>query len=186
MAREADLIAELTTDHRELAGLFARIEQTVPVGERRKAAEQLTIELVRHAVAEEEHLCPAIRAHFPQGEGALVADGELADHARVEKLLKDLEGLDAGGPDFDRLIAALKAEVTAHVHDEEENLFPRLREACPRETLEALGAEVRRAKKFVPTRPHPGMSAPQPHHRLPAVGTGLVDRARDLAGGRGK
>lgn len=94
MGHAADIIAELTIDHREVAVLFDRIEHTAPAGERQKAAERLTIELVRHSVAEEEHLYPAVREHFPDGD--IIADKELADHARVEKLLKDLEGLDAG------------------------------------------------------------------------------------------
>ncbi|MFE2875284.1 hemerythrin domain-containing protein [Streptomyces roseus] len=183
MGRAGDIIAELTVDHREVDGLFDRIEHTTPAGERQKAAEQLTIELVRHSVAEEEHLYPAIREHFPDGD--LIADKELADHARVEKLLKDLEGLDAAGPEFDRLIAVLKTEVTAHVHDEEQNLFPRLRHACSQEDLETLGDRVRRAKRFAPTRPHPGALPSQPHHRLLSAGTGLVDRARDFLSGRG-
>ncbi|KMO95347.1 hemerythrin domain-containing protein [Streptomyces roseus] len=184
MGRAGDIIAELTVDHREVDALFDRIEHTTPAGERQKAAEQLTIELVRHSVAEEEHLYPVIREHFPDGE--LIADKELADHARVEKLLKDLEGLDAAGPEFDRLIAALKTEVTAHVHDEEQNLFPRLRHACSQEDLEKLGDRVRRAKRFAPTRPHPGALPSQPHHRLLTAGTGLVDRARDFLSGRGR
>ncbi|MFB6615084.1 hemerythrin domain-containing protein [Streptomyces sp. NPDC085524] len=182
-AGAADIIAELTADHHEVAALFDRIEHTTPAGERQRAADQLTIELVRHSVAEEEHLYPVVREHFPDGD--LIADKELADHAHVEKLLKDLEGLDAAGPAFDQLITALKAEVTAHVHDEEENLFPRLRQACSPEALAKLGAKVRRAKRLAPTRPHPGVLASQPHNRLLSAGTGLVDRARDFATGRG-
>ncbi|KOY54985.1 hemerythrin domain-containing protein [Streptomyces sp. XY332] len=184
MGHAGDIIAELTADHREVDGLFARIEHTTPAGERQKAAEHLTIELIRHAVAEEEHLYPAVREHFPDGD--LIADKELADHARVEKLLKDLEGLDAAGPEFDQLIAVLKAEVTTHVHDEEDNLFPRLRQACPPESLDKLGDKVRRAKRFAPTRPHPGALASRSRNRLLSAGTGLVDRARDLASGRGE
>ncbi|ROQ94646.1 hemerythrin HHE cation binding domain-containing protein [Streptomyces sp. 2132.2] len=183
MGHAGDIIAELTVDHREVDGLFDRIEHTTPAGERQKAAEQLTIELVRHSVAEEEHLYPAIREYFPDGD--LIADKELADHARVEKLLKDLEALDASVPEFDQLLAELKAEVTAHVYDEEQNLFPRLRQACTPQELETLGARVRRAKKFAPTRPHPGALPAQPHHRLLSAGTGLVDRARDFLSGRG-
>ncbi|WP_327130601.1 hemerythrin domain-containing protein [Streptomyces sp. NBC_01343] len=184
MGHAGDVIAELTADHHEVDVLFDRIEHTTPAGERQKAAEQLTIELVRHSVAEEEFLYPAIRELFPDGD--LIADKELADHARVEKLLKDLEGLDAAGPEFDQLLAVLKAEVTAHVYDEEQNLFPRLRHACTPEALETLGDRVRRAKRFAPTRPHPGALPSQPHHRLLSAGTGLVDRARDFLSGRGR
>ncbi|MBT2408083.1 MULTISPECIES: hemerythrin domain-containing protein [unclassified Streptomyces] len=184
MGHGGDVIAELTADHREVEEMFDVIEHTTPANERQTAAERLTIELVRHSVAEEEHLYPAIRERFPDGD--LIADKEIADHARVEKMLKDLEGLDAAGPEFDRRIAVLKAEVSAHVRDEEENLFPRLRQACSPEALNELGDKVRRAKTFAPTRPHPGAPATPPANRLLAPGVGLVDRARDYVTGRGK
>ncbi|MGW0363765.1 hemerythrin domain-containing protein [Streptomyces sp. NPDC002990] len=184
MAHGGDVIAELTSDHREVDDLFSRIEHTTPAHERQKIAEQLTIELVRHSVAEEEYLYPTIREHFPDGD--LIADKELADHRRVERMLKDLEGVDGAGPDFDHRIAELKAEIASHVRDEEENLFPRLRKACSPEALMALGDKVRRAKKFAPTRPHPGAPDTPPANKLLAPGVGLVDRARDLVTGRGE
>ncbi|MET9962281.1 hemerythrin domain-containing protein [Streptomyces sp. NPDC006326] len=171
MGRGADVIAELIADHREAAEMFDRIEHTTGAEDRQRAAERLTVELVRHTVVEEEHLCPAIREHLPDGD--VVADKEVADHSLVEKLLKDLEGLDAEGPEFDRLLAALKSEVTAHVRDEEENLFPRLRRACPQGVLDRLGDEARRAKELAPAGPDPA-----------APDTGLVDRVRDLVHGR--
>ncbi|MFD6939075.1 hemerythrin domain-containing protein [Streptomyces goshikiensis] len=184
MGHGADVIEELMCDHREVDDLFSAIERTAPALDRQTLAEQLTIELVRHAVAEEEHLYPAIREHFPDGE--LIADKELADHARVERMLKDLEGVDGAGLEFDRRIAELRAEVTAHVWDEEQNLFPRLRQGCSPEDLHRLGDKVRRAKKFAPTRPHPGAPGTPSGGRLPAPATGLVDRARDFVSGRGR
>ncbi|MCJ1676443.1 hemerythrin domain-containing protein [Streptomyces sp. APSN-46.1] len=184
MGHGGDVIAELTADHREVDEMFSDVEHTTPADERQTAAERLTIELVRHSVAEEEHLYPAIREHLPDGD--LIADKEIADHARIEKLLKDLEGLDAAGPEFDRIIAVMKDEVSAHVRDEEGTLFPRLRQACPQETLDELGDKVRRAKKLAPTRPHPGMPDTPPANRLLAPGAGLVDRARDFVTGRGR
>lgn len=184
MGHGGDVIAELTADHSEVDEMFGIVEHTTPAADRQTAAERLTIELVRHSVAEEEHLYPAVREHLPDGD--LIADKEIADHARTEKILKDLEGLDPAGPEFDQLIAVLKAEVTAHVWDEEENLFPRLRQACSPETLRELGEKVRRAKKLAPTRPHPGAPDTPPANRLLAPGVGLVDRVRDLATGRGK
>ncbi|MBZ9599714.1 MULTISPECIES: hemerythrin domain-containing protein [Streptomyces] len=178
MAHPVDVISELTADHREMDETFDIITQAVPAADRRTAAERLTVELVRHTVAEEQHLFPVVRAVFPDGN--LIADREIADHARMEKILKDLEGLDADRPDFDRLVAALRAEVTAHVWEEEENLFPRLREACAQEALETMGDRIRRAKMLAPSPPDtPPATVPL------APGLGLVDRARDLVTGGG-
>lgn len=50
----------------------------------------------------------------------------------------------------------LHTEVTAHVADKENNLFPQLRSGVHSYVLEKLGNKVRQAKKTAPTRPHPG------------------------------
>ncbi|MCC9311808.1 hemerythrin domain-containing protein [Kitasatospora sp. RB6PN24] len=181
MGHGGNVINELMTDHREVAEMFARI-RALPAGDerRREVADQFTIELVRHSVAEEQYLYPAVREHVPGGEA--LADKEVADHAAVEKLLKDLEEVDCGDARFSVLVDRIVSEVEAHVRDEEENLFPALIGACPPEKLDELGEQVRRAKKLAPTRPHPDA----PDSKLLAAGTGLVDRARDLVTGRGR
>ncbi|THA36143.1 hemerythrin domain-containing protein [Streptomyces sp. A1277] len=185
MGHGGNVIAELTTDHREVDELFAKIEAQ-PVGDeqRRKLADELTIELVRHSVAEEMHLYPAVRRFVDDGDD--MADKELADHAQVEQHLKDLEGLPADDPQFDHLVAKLKLEVSEHVRDEEGRLFPLLAAACSPEALDELGEKVRAAKKTAPTRPHPSAPDTPPGNKILGPGAGLVDRARDLLTGRGK
>ncbi|WP_030548811.1 hemerythrin domain-containing protein [Streptomyces albus] len=180
-----DAIAELTADHREVDELFESL-QGVPTGrpERRQLLDRITIQLVRHAVAEEQYLYPEVRKRVPGG--AELADKEIADHAAVERLLKDLESRRPVDPDFDTLVIRLIGEVTAHIHDEERHLFARLREVCPAERLEALGGKIRRAKRAAPTRPHPGAPDTPPVNRLLDPGAGLVDRARDTLSGRGR
>ncbi|MER7583747.1 hemerythrin domain-containing protein [Kitasatospora sp. NPDC097691] len=180
MGHGGDVINELMTDHREVEEMFARV-QALPAGDerRREAAEQFTIELVRHSVAEEQHLYPAVREHVPGGDA--LADKEIADHEAVERLLKELEGVDSGDARFGVLVGRVVSEVSAHILDEEQNLFPALAGACPPERLDELGERVRRAKKLAPTRPHPNA----PDNKLITAGTGLVDRARDLVTGRG-
>lgn len=184
MGQGDDVIAELTADHREVDEMFGIIEYSAPAADRQAAAERLTIGLVRHSVTEQEHLYPAVREHLPDGD--LIADKEIADHARMERILKGIEGLDADATEFDRQIAVLRAEVTAHVWEEEENLFPRLRRACPQEALACLGAQVRRAKELAPTVPPPAAPGVAPAPLPLAPGVGLVDRARDLVSGGGR
>ncbi|WP_030234855.1 hemerythrin domain-containing protein [Streptomyces sp. NRRL S-350] len=181
MGHGGNVINELMTDHREVEEMFARI-QALPVGDerRRDVADEFTIELVRHSVAEEQYLYPAVREHVPGGDA--LADKEEADHATVEKLLKELEGVDCGDARFAVLVDRLVSEVTSHIQDEEQHLFPALAEVCSSEQLDELGEQIRRAKKLAPTRPHPDA----PDNKLLAAGTGLVDRARDLVTGRGK
>ncbi|MFE7774914.1 hemerythrin domain-containing protein [Streptomyces sp. NPDC057445] len=185
MGHGGNVIDELTADHREVESLFAQIE-ALPPGDsrRRQLADQLTMELVRHSVAEEEHLYPAVRRVVDDGDD--LADKEIADHAAVERMLKELEGCEPGDGRFDTLVVELKTAVASHVADEENHLFPALAESCSAESLQKLGEKVRRAKKVAPTRPHPAAPDTPPANKLLAPGVGLVDRVRDMLSGRGK
>ncbi|MFE0256367.1 hemerythrin domain-containing protein [Streptomyces sp. NPDC059010] len=185
MGHGGNVIDELVTDHLEVEELFGRIEGLRPGDKDRKLyADQATMELVRHSVAEEAYLYPAVRQHVAGGDA--IADKEIDDHSKAERIMKDLEGCDAGDPEFDRLIGMLMSEVRSHIADEERSLFPQLRAACTPDALDDLGDKVRQAKKVAPTRPHPAAPDKPPANKLLAPGAGLVDRLRDALTGRGK
>ncbi|MGW2958716.1 hemerythrin domain-containing protein [Streptomyces sp. NPDC001220] len=185
MGHGGDALEELMTDHREVEEMFARIQEMAGGGqELRDLADEVTIELVRHSVAEEQYLYPAVREHIDGGDR--IADTEIADHGRIEKLLKELEKTDTDAPEMSPLLQQLMDEVAAHVQDEENNLFPMLRQACSPKTLNDLGDKIRRAKSMAPTRPHPSAPDTPPANKLLAPGVGLVDRARDFVTGRGR
>lgn len=185
MGHGGDVVAELTADHDEVKELFARIE-ALPVGakERRLHADQAVMELVRHSVAEEMYLYPAVREQLPDGDA--IADREIAEHASAEQVMKDLEGLEADDPEFDRLLTQLMTEIRAHIREEERSLFPRLRASASTADLWDLGEKVRMAKKIAPTRPHPSAPDTPPLNKVLAPGTGMVDRIRDALTGRGQ
>ncbi|MER7838178.1 hemerythrin domain-containing protein [Streptomyces sp. NPDC096040] len=185
MGHGGDVINELVTDHREVEELFGKIDG-LPSGDKNRKiyADQATMELVRHSVAEEEYLYPAVREYLADGDA--IADKEIADHSRAEQIMKDLESCEAGDPEFDRLIGLLMSEIRSHVADEERSLFPMLRLAATAEALDDLGDKVRQAKKLAPTRPHPSAPDTPPANKMLAPGAGLVDRLRDTLTGRGK
>ncbi|MFE7855502.1 hemerythrin domain-containing protein [Streptomyces sp. NPDC101209] len=185
MGHGGNVIDELMTDHREVEEIFGRIE-ALPTGhkDRKVYADQATMELIRHSVAEEEYLYPAVREHVAGGDA--IADKEIEDHSEAEQLMKDLESCEADHGEFDRLIGKLMTEVRSHIADEEQNLFPKLRAACPPEALDKLGDKIRQAKKMAPTRPHPSAPDTPPANKLLAPGAGMVDRMRDALSGRGK
>ncbi|UYB37786.1 hemerythrin domain-containing protein [Streptomyces sp. Je 1-4] len=178
MEHEADLIEELIADHREMDALFEQFDERPPgCIERKLLLEALTIELVRHAVAEEMHLYPAVREHLENGERR--ADYEIAEHSSMEERLKDLEGRDSEDRDLDRLVRDLRTEATAHMKDEERHLFPQLRDGAPPFVLARLGQKVREAKDATLPRAHPQAPSVPPPDKLLAPGPGLVDRVRD-------
>ncbi|MGE7437657.1 hemerythrin domain-containing protein [Kitasatospora sp. NPDC001175] len=185
MGHGGNVLAELMADHREVEEIFGRIQAMTSRGqELRDLVDEVTIELVRHSVAEEQYLYPAVREHIQGGDR--LADKEIADHGRIEKILKQLEKTNTDDAQMSALLRQLMDEVAAHVQDEEHNLFPMLRQACSSEMLGDLGEKVRRAKAMAPTRPHPAAPDTPMASKILAPGVGLVDRARDFVTGRGK
>lgn len=185
MGHGGNVIDELKADHREVEEFFAKIEALSPGDKNRKVyADQATMELVRHSVAEEEYLYPAVRTHVADGDE--LADKEIEDHSEAERIMKDLESREADNPEFDQLVTSLMGDVRAHIADEEENLFPKLRASCPADALAELGDKVRQAKKTAPTRPHPSAPDEPPANKLLAPGVGMIDRLRDALTGRGR
>jgi len=179
---DQDVIDVLTMDHREVEGLIEQIAATVDPAQRRDLADQLVAELVRHSVAEEMYVYPAMRDHLPNGEQAV--DHDTQEHKELETLLKQLERADAEGAEFMEVLEKIRQVLFDHVRDEESEQFPQLRAHVPAEKLVALKDKVETAKKLAPTRPHPAAPNAELFHKLAGPGVGLVDRLRDKLTGR--
>jgi hypothetical protein len=177
-----DVVDVLTADHREATALIADIKAATDVEVQRDLADQLIAELVRHAVAEEMYVYPAMRDHLVDGDAAVEHDIE--EHQELETQLKRLEALDAGDPAFTETLRELEATLADHIADEEREHLPQLRSALPREELVQLAAKVDGAKRLAPTRPHPGAPNSELFHKVAGPGVGLVDRLRDRISGR--
>ena len=182
LAAEPDVVDVLSTDHQEFLQLIEEIKLSVEAEARRDLADTLISELVRHAVAEEMYVYPAMRKHLPDGDEAVQHD--TAEHKELEQTMKKLEAVDAGDGEFLALVGELETTLRDHVQDEESGQFPQLRARVPREELVEMAGKVEAAKKLAPTRPHPLAPNNQVFHKLVGPGVGLVDRLRDKLTGR--
>jgi hemerythrin superfamily protein len=177
-----DVIDVLTEDHREFERLVVQLTGTTDSEQRRDTTDLLIAELVRHAVAEEMYVYPAIREHVPNGEQAVEHDKE--EHQQLEILMKKLEGLDVQDAEFLDTVGQLHRVLLGHAQDEETKQFPQLRAHIPAEKLVELRSKVETAKKLAPTRPHPAAPNAALFHKLVGPGVGMVDRLRDKLTGR--
>ena len=91
-----DVIDILTTDHREMVELIAQIERTFDAEQRRDLADTVIAEVMRHAVAEEMYVYPAVEQHVPGGKEEVAHDKE--EHAEIVTMMKEIEGIDASSP----------------------------------------------------------------------------------------
>lgn len=183
---QTDVITFLVHQHREVDALFIQLEKVEgdTSDEAQRFAEQVVISLVKHSVAEEMYLYPAVREHLPDGDE--IADHEVHEHDEAEQTMKRLESLKPVDADFWPTMRELIREIRHHVREEEDTLFPKLRRMCSEKRLQELGKKVEQAERVAPTRPHP--SSPSEGAGLAALapGAGLVDRLRDALSGRGR
>jgi hemerythrin superfamily protein len=177
-----DVIDVLTSDHRDVTALIGEIWTIKDPMIRRDLTDTAISELVRHAVAEEMYVYPAMKKYLPDGEKAVEHDVE--EHKELEQTMKALEDLDVSSAEFETALRKLETVLADHVQDEESEQFPELRRLIPADELTELAGKVETAKKLAPTRPHPGAPNNEVFHKLVGPGVGLVDRLRDKLTGR--
>jgi hemerythrin superfamily protein len=178
----SDVIDILTSDHRDVTALIGEIWAVRDPMIRRDLTDTAISELVRHAVAEEMYVYPAMRKYLPDGEKSVEHDIE--EHKELEEAMKQLEDVDVSSTEFDTALRRLETLLADHVQDEESEQFPELRSKIPHEELVELAGKVETAKKLAPTRPHPAAPNSELFHKLVGPGVGLVDRLRDKLTGR--
>jgi hemerythrin superfamily protein len=177
-----DVVDVLISDHRDVTALIGEIWSVADPMIRRDLTDTAISELVRHAVAEEMYVYPAMRKYLADGEKAVEHDIE--EHKELERTMKRLEAIDVLDTEFDAVLRRLETLLADHVQDEETEQFPELRQRVPREELIELATKVETAKKLAPTRPHPQAPNSELFHKLVGPGVGLVDRLRDKLTGR--
>jgi hemerythrin superfamily protein len=135
-----DVVQLLVDQHRQLEGRFAAALKGLDVQpeQRRKRLAEIGDHLGVHLASEEEVFYPAVK----QASTEDILLESLEEHLSLKRLLADLLALD---PDDATYAAKLKvlAEQTEHHHrEEEEHLFPKVRELLASDRREALGREV--------------------------------------------
>jgi hemerythrin superfamily protein len=181
-----DAIALLRQDHREVERLFKQFEKAGPQAHktRRNVADKVIKELSVHAVIEEQVFYPAIREAVPEAEDTVLES--LEEHHIVKWTLAELDGMDPEAERFVPKMTVLMESVRHHVEEEEDELFPTVREALGRKQLAELGQAMEAAKKTAPTRPHPRAPDTPPGNLLAGAGAAVLDKARDAVKGSRK
>lgn len=184
---QRDVIEVLTHDHREVEQMFAELESlrgatgAAQRARRKDLVDQVTIELVRHSVAEEAEVYPRVAEKVSGAE----VERAKREHAEAEETLKRLERLQPDDPSFAGELTTLMEEIRQHVAEEEGEMFPHMRRVFTDDELVELGGKVEALKKIAPTRPHPSAPDEPPGDKLLGPVTGLLDRMRDAVGKRG-
>jgi hypothetical protein len=146
------------------------------------AREQLVMDLVRHFVAEEQYLYPAVREQLP--DGAAIAEEAFRSHRRCEAELRVLERQDASESEIAGVLARVTEQFDVHVRNQQE-LFTRLAgTVSPADAIE-LGAQVLGSEQVGPTRPRTLASESAGLNKAASLVEGFIDRVRDAYSHRG-
>lgn len=188
----ADVFTVLAQDHQEVKRMLAELEKgpTVATGAskdqlalRTKMTQELIIEESKHEALEEMYFWPAVREHLAAGN--TLADTATGQEQDAKQVLAELDKLDAGDAEFEKLLAKFAVDAREHIAFEETQVWPGLRTALPVETANEMGRKIADGKSTAPTRPHP--HTPPAPGVLKAAGpvAAAADKARDAITGRG-
>jgi hemerythrin superfamily protein len=155
-----DGIVLLKEDHKNVKRLFREFEKThkdAAPADKRALVDKIIKELTTHAYIEETIFYPAARAEVSDSGDHVLESVE--EHHVVAWLLSELAKLDPSDETFDAKVTVLIENVEHHADEEEEELFPQVRQALGRKRLTELGERMAAAKADAPADPLALMSA---------------------------
>lgn len=141
-ALAGDWAEALAAEHRATLVVFDKLEATGDDDKRLRATllAQLKHMIGKHAFQEENTIYPALRDH-----GLAPAEAELAqEHADVKHFLYQLSAMDRSDPQWLETLRALRAAIEPHMAEEENDIFPQLRDRLSEDENRALARAMNR------------------------------------------
>jgi hemerythrin-like domain-containing protein len=139
-----DIYALLKADHDRVKQLFVRIDSAEDGRQRDRLFQEIRKELMLHKEAEERTFYAALSV-LPQMTDRI--EEGLEEHADIEELLEELDGLDGEEDDFLAQLDELREEVEHHVEEEEGGVFERARQLLSAEQAAKIAREFEAEKE---------------------------------------
>jgi hemerythrin superfamily protein len=147
-----DVFAVLADEHRQVEDLLASAQSVGDSAEAGALVDVAAALLVRHMLAEELVVYPAMRAHLGPA-GARVVDHDLAEHRGLAEQLEVLLVRTHDDPAFAIDLARLALDLRHHAGSEEVQQFPFLADQVPSEERARMAAQLARIEGLVPVGP---------------------------------
>jgi hemerythrin superfamily protein len=138
-----DALQLLKQDHQSVKDLFDQIDDAEDAKQRKRIFDQIDTQLNIHAHIEETVFYPEMQKIDELKD---MVEEALEEHQEVKTLLEEIEGLDPEGEQFSASLEELMENVEHHVAEEEDEMFPKVREHCDQATLDRLGDQLESAK----------------------------------------
>ena len=145
-----DALTFLKRDHDAVKQLFRKFQLTDNNPD--EIIELLRIELEAHSHIEEGIFYPIVEEQKRPELIAMVADS-LAAHQEVKGLLKELRATTDDAAQLKAKVLELKQKVEHHIAEEENSMFPRVRQTINDDELNRIGAELDLGKQAYSPNP---------------------------------
>lgn len=139
----------LKTDHRAIRQIFTRfgeLDEKDQAGQREVVAE-LVKTLKAHAIVEEDHFYPAVAD--AKGEPPQKMEAASEEHEHMDKMLDELAQMSPSAPDYRQRFFKLRDEFSAHMREEEREVFPAAKSALGAGGLNHLGEVISQEKREI-------------------------------------
>jgi hemerythrin-like domain-containing protein len=148
-----DAIVILRQDHQELRRIFREFEQASEgaVKTRGKLVDEMLELLTVHTYIENEAMYPRVRELIPDLEDDILESYE--EHHVADILCMELSTMSPEDERFTAKTTVLIENVRHHMQEEEEEWFPKVREALGRNQMEEIGEEMLELRERAPRRP---------------------------------
>jgi hemerythrin superfamily protein len=153
MVMTTDAITLLKEDHKTVKKLFRDFEAAGANATTRKRdlVARIIEELTVHTYIENEIMYPEVRKLVPSIEDDILESYE--EHHVADVLCLELFTMSPEHDHFDAKTTVLIENVEHHIKEEEDEWFPKVREALGRKELSEIGARMLEAKKKAPKTP---------------------------------
>lgn len=136
-ANSTDVLQLLTAQHAEVDALFEKLEKGS--GDAVALLAELADKLAAHATVEERVFYPSVMAKSTSDK----LHESVEEHLQIKRILADLLTMKPSDENFKAKLKVMKEDVAHHAHEEEEDkLFPMLRNMMSADQLAAIGNDT--------------------------------------------
>jgi hemerythrin superfamily protein len=138
----------LIADHRKIESLLDRMvaEPSGATAKRASLFLMLKRKLGKHALAEEDVVYPILHA---DGVSSAQSKELYDEHADMKILLFEIEEILMRGGDWTEPVTCLRALVMSHIHEEELDVFPRLRQQLDTTGKSKVSGQISREEALI-------------------------------------
>jgi iron-sulfur cluster repair protein YtfE (RIC family) len=139
-----DALELLQQDHERVKKLLKRVELTGDRKQQKQIFNEIKAELQAHTRIEEKIFYPAMEQHEELRE--IVLEG-LESHKQVRTVLRQMVRISSSSEKFKPKLKTLHDHIEHHSQDEEQELFPKIREVINSAELEQLCQKLESAQR---------------------------------------